>query len=125
MLTGNLQQEIITMVHSGANIIISGGTSSGKTTFLNTLLQYVPEFKRILTVEDTYEINVKQRDQVNYIISRNESNPTINYSQIIDHLVRSRPDLIVCGEISVSNAFPILRMLNSGHSGLVYVYRTC
>ncbi|MGI9215310.1 MAG: ATPase, T2SS/T4P/T4SS family, partial [Gammaproteobacteria bacterium] len=111
--------EIITMVHSGANIIISDGTSLGKTTFLNTLLQYVPEFKRILTVEDTYEINVKQRDQVNYIISRNESNPTINYSQIIDHLVRSRPDLIVCGEISVSNAFPILRMLNSGHSGFM------
>lgn len=118
-LTGGLKQEIIMMLQSGANIVISGGTSSGKTTFLNTLLQFVPSSKRILAVEDTYELNIGQYDKVNYIISRNEANPTINYPQIIDHLVRSRPDLIVCGEISVANAFPILRMLNSGHSGFM------
>lgn len=118
-LTGQLKNEIICMLQSGANIVISGGTSSGKTTFLNTLLQFVPQSKRILAVEDTYELNIGQYDKVNYIISRNESNPTINYPQIIDHLVRSRPDLIVCGEISVANAFPILRMLNSGHSGFM------
>ena len=58
-------------------------------------------------------------DKVNYMISRNEANPLVNYPQIIDHLVRSRPDLIVCGEISVANAFPILRMLNTGHRGFM------
>jgi Flp pilus assembly CpaF family ATPase len=118
-LIGQLKQEIIARLQTGANIIISGGTSSGKTTFLNNLLRYVPKSKRILTVEDTYELNVDQLDQVNYLVSRNEANPTINYPQIIDHLVRSRPDLIVCGEISVANAFPILRMLNSGHAGFM------
>ena len=81
--------------------MVSGGTSSGKTTFLNTLLSYIPRSKRILAVEDTYELNIGHYDKVNYIISRNEANPTINYPQIIDHLVRSRPDLIVCDEISV------------------------
>jgi Flp pilus assembly CpaF family ATPase len=118
-LTGQLKNEMISMLQNGANIVISGGTSSGKTTFLNTLLRYVPQSKRILAVEHTYELNIQQYDKVNYIISRNETNPTVNYPQIIDHLVRSRPDLIVCGEISVTNAFPVLRMLNSGHSGFM------
>ncbi len=119
LLTGKLKSEVISMLHRGANIVISGGTSSGKTTFLNTLLRYVSQSKRILAVEDTYELNIQQYDKVNYIISRNEFNPIVNYPQIIDHLVRSRPDLIVCGEISVTNAFPVLRMLNSGHSGFM------
>ena len=118
-LTGQLKDEIISMLSNGANIVVSGGTSSGKTTFLNTLLHYIPRSKRILAVEDTYELNIGHYDKVNYIVSRNEANPTINYPQIIDHLVRSRPDLIVCGEISVANAFPILRMLNTGHRGFM------
>lgn len=119
LLTGCLKQEIIAMLQSGANIVISGGTSSGKTTFLNTLLRLVSQSKRILAVEDTYELAIGQYDKVNYMVSRNESNPSVNYPQIIDHLVRSRPDLIVCGEISVANAFPVLRMLNTGHRGFM------
>jgi Flp pilus assembly CpaF family ATPase len=52
-------------------------------------------------------------------VSRNETNPAIGYSAIIDHLVRSRPDVIIAGEVSVANAFPIVRMLNSGHAGFM------
>ena len=118
-LTGDEKEKIIGFVRNGANMVISGGTSSGKTTFLNTLVRYIPAETRILTVEDTYELDIPHHDQINYVVSRNESNPAIGYAQIIDHLVRSRPDVIIAGEVSVSNSFPIIRMLNSGHSGFM------
>jgi Flp pilus assembly CpaF family ATPase len=113
------KDNLISMIEKGANIIISGGTSSGKTTFLNCLLNYVPKDRRILSVEDTYELNIEHYDKSNYLVSRNENNPTIGYPQMIDHLMRSRPDMIVCGELSMANALPILRMLNSGHAGFL------
>jgi Flp pilus assembly CpaF family ATPase len=118
-LTGSTKEKIIRFVRNGANMVISGGTSSGKTTFLNTLVRYIPAETRILTVEDTYELDIPHHDQINYVVSRNETTPTIGYSQMIDHLVRSRPDVIIAGEVSVSNSFPIIRMLNSGHSGFM------
>jgi len=113
------KDNLVSMIERGANVIISGGTSSGKTTFLNCLLKYVPKNRRILSVEDTYELNIEHYDKANYLVSRNESSPTISYPQMIDHLMRSRPDMIVCGELSMANALPILRMLNSGHAGFL------
>jgi len=118
-LRGALKDRIIYLVQSGANILISGGTSSGKTTFLNQLIAYIPEPTRILTVEDTRELEVPHLNRKHYIVSRNEANPAIGYSEMIDHLMRSRPDVIIAGEISVSNAFPIVRLFNSGHSGFM------
>lgn len=118
-LSGALKERIIHLVQSGANMVISGGTSSGKTTFLNQLIAYIPEHTRILTVEDTRELEVPHLNRKHYIVSRNEANPAIGYSEMIDHLMRSRPDVIIAGEISVSNAFPIVRLFNSGHSGFM------
>ena len=118
-ISGNVKNSLVSLIEHGSNIVISGGTSSGKTTFLNCLLKYVPKDKRILSVEDTYELDIQHHDKANYLVSRNEQNATIGYPQMIDHLVRSRPDMIVCGEVSVANAFPILRMLNSGHAGFM------
>lgn len=118
-LSGALKERIIHLVQTGANMVISGGTSSGKTTFLNQLIAYIPEHTRILTVEDTRELEVPHLNRKHYIVSRNEANPAIGYSEMIDHLMRSRPDVIVAGEISVSNAFPVVRLFNSGHSGFM------
>jgi len=118
-LEGEWKEKIIHLVQKGANIIISGGTSSGKTTFLNQLIRYIPTNARILTVEDTAELEVPHHNLVNYVISRNEGNPTVGYSEVIDHLVRSRPDVIIAGEVSVANSFPLVRMLNTGHSGFM------
>ena len=118
-LVGEKKDKLVAMIERGANIIVSGGTSSGKTTFLNCLLKYVPKDRRILSVEDTYELSIDHYDKANYLVSRNENNPTIGYPQMIDHLMRSRPDMIVCGELSMANALPILRMLNSGHAGFL------
>ncbi|MBN9344453.1 MAG: Flp pilus assembly complex ATPase component TadA, partial [Holosporales bacterium] len=103
----------------GANILISGGTSSGKTTFMNMLLQSIPKDKRILILEDTRELNVPHENHVHYVVSRNEKNPTLDYPQMIDHLMRSRPDIILMGELSMANSYPILRLLNSGHAGFM------
>ncbi len=118
-LQGALKDRIIQSIILGANVIVSGGTSSGKTTFLNRLINYIPSETRILTVEDTRELDIPHVNQKNYIVSRNESNPAIDYAAIIDHLLRSRPDMIIAGEVSVANAFPIIRMLNSGHAGFM------
>ncbi len=118
-LKGAIQERLINLVKRGANMIVSGGTSSGKTTFLNQLIPYIPKESRILTVEDTYELDIPHLNAVSYFISRNESNPSIGYAEMIDHLVRSRPDIIITGEVSVANAFPIVRILNTGHLGFM------
>lgn len=118
-VVGQFQERLIQMVRRGANLLVSGGTSSGKTSFLNQLIPYIPPEKRILSVEDTRELDIPHRNQKNYIVSRNETNTVIGYPEIIDHLVRSRPDVIIAGEVSVANAFPIVRLLNSGHSGFM------
>jgi len=116
---GDIKAQIIQMVQEGVNLLVSGGTSSGKTTFLNQLIRYIPLEKRILTVEDTRELDIPHINQKSYIVSRNETNTVIGYPEVIDHLVRSRPDVIIAGEVSVANAFPIVRMLNSGHAGFM------
>lgn len=113
------EQMIISLIIEGANILISGGTSSGKTTFMNCLLSSIPQDKRILVLEDTRELNIPQENHVHYVVSRNEKHPTLDYPQMIDHLMRSRPDIILMGELSIANSFPILRLLNSGHAGFM------
>ena len=116
---GEFKQELLHLVRQGASILVSGGTSSGKTTFLNLLIQEIPLHKRILTVEDTRELTIPHKDCVSYIISRNTKEDAMGYPQVIDHIMRSRPDLVLGGEVSVSNAFPFLRLLNTGHKGFM------
>ncbi|OJX10125.1 MAG: hypothetical protein BGO77_03155 [Caedibacter sp. 37-49] len=113
------EQMIASLIKEGANILISGGTSSGKTTFMNVLIQAIPQDKRILVLEDTRELNIPHENHVHYMVSRNEKNPTLDYPQMIDHLMRSRPDIILMGELSIANAYPISRLLNSGHAGFM------
>lgn len=119
-LTGDLKAEILTRVREGSNWVISGGTSSGKTTFLRQLLKHLPLEKRILTLEDTREIYLPTHGHVvHHVVARNGSpeEKRQGYADEIDHMMRSRPDIIVLGEVSTSNALPILRFLNSGHAG--------
>lgn len=117
----NLEHEtmITSLIEEGANILISGGTSSGKTTLMNRLLQAIPQNRRILVLEDTRELNIPHENHVHYVVSRNEKNLTLDYPQMIDHLMRSRPDIILMGELSMANSYPILRLLNSGHAGFM------
>ena len=119
-LWGDIKDEVIGLVEEGVNCVISGGTSSGKTTFLRQLLKYIPQKKRIITIEDTREVFLPAHPQVqHHTVPRNGSNEAQKkaYTDEIDHMMRSRPDIIILGEVSTSNSFPVVRFLNTGHAG--------
>lgn len=118
-VAGATLAEVEAAIRRGANVVISGGTSSGKTTLANLLLPLIPADRRLLTIEDTPELDAPQHNQVNHIVSRNEANPRVGYAEVFDHAMRSRPDQILLGELSIPNAFPALLLLNSGHRGLI------
>lgn len=121
-LTGRWAEKVTEAVRAGQTIFVSGGTSSGKTTLLNLLVEHVPEGKRVLTVEDTRELVVPHRDRNHFTPPRHSvagiPSP-VDYARIIDHLMRSRPDVIIAGELSIANTFPALRLLNTGHKGFM------
>jgi len=118
-LPSSIQNELIKAVREGESILVSGGTSSGKTTFLKALIQYIPLEKRVLTVEDTPELEVPHLNKVHYLVNRNEKSPVISWPQVIDHLMRSRPDVIIAGELSIANTFALISLLDTGHRGFM------
>lgn len=102
------------------NIVISGSSFTGKTTLLNCLLKYVPEDRRIISAEDTPEIDMSRfYDGVSLLANRDvEPGPgEQNWSQLFAHKMRSSPDNIIFGEISEQNAKPALSAINSGAKG--------
>ena len=101
------------------NIIICGGTGTGKTTFLNALSSYIPENERIVTVEDTAELRLQQEHWVSL-----ESRPAniegkgeITIKDLVKNCLRMRPDRIVVGECRGSEALDMLQAMNTGHEG--------
>jgi Flp pilus assembly CpaF family ATPase len=121
-ITGEWAEKIISAVSAGNTIFVSGGTSSGKTTLLNVLVEHIPVGKRVLTVEDTRELRVPHRDRNHFVPPRHrsaEAPAAVDYAKIIDHLMRSRPDIVIAGELSIRNTFPSLRLLNTGHKGFM------
>jgi Flp pilus assembly CpaF family ATPase len=121
-ITGEWADKIVGAVNSGHTIFVSGGTSSGKTTLLNVLVEHIPMSKRVLTVEDTRELRVPHRDRNHFVPPRHSAGDApaaVDYAKIIDHLMRSRPDIVIAGELSIRNTFPSLRLLNTGHKGFM------
>lgn len=116
---GELKETILSFINFQKSIIISGGTSSGKTTLLNLLAQNIPLHKRILSIEDARELSLPHKNWKAYCIPRYEEKTSSTYQSIIDHFMRARPDIILSGEISILNSFPILRLLNTGHQGFM------
>ena len=99
-------------------ILISGGTSSGKTTFLNSLLRAVSETERIVVVEDTPEIAVAQPNLVGLVAVRgDEGEARIGVDDLLQAALRLRPDRIIVGEIRGHEATTFLRAINTGHPG--------
>ena len=106
---------LILSIKRGDHILVSGGTATGKTTFLNNMLKILDEHKRIITVEDTRELIVHQPNHVHLVLARTEANNKFDYRQVVDLVVRFTPDAIIGGEISTSNAGAIWELMNSGH----------
>jgi pilus assembly protein CpaF len=105
-------------VLSRKNILICGGTGSGKTTTLNILSRFIPEEERILLIEDTAEIQITQPNLVRFE-SRHSQNglPAVAIRDLLKAALRHRPDRILLGEVRGGEAFDLLQLLNTGHSG--------
>lgn len=104
------------------SIVISGATSTGKTTFTNKVIDLIPVNNRIITVEDARELTVHQKNRVHLMVPRNRSANQVGYGTIIDSLMRLTPDWIVCGELSIDNAQPIYATMGKGHPVLTTVH---
>ena len=97
------------------NILISGGTGTGKTTFLNACLKLIPNHERIITVEDTREVKVTQPNVAHLLF--NEDDQEITALKIFKTCLRLRPDRIFLSELRGAEVWPYLRAANSGHPG--------
>jgi pilus assembly protein CpaF len=117
-LTNSLAAQLEEYVAQRKNILICGGTSSGKTTLANLLTEFIPDHERIVLIEDTAEIQI-QKDNVLRFEARREQNglPAVTIRDLLKATLRHRPDRIIVGEIRGGEAFDLLQLLNTGHSG--------
>ncbi len=111
---------LISLVVAGYNIFISGGTGSGKTTFLNALSEYIPKTERIITIEDNAELQIRGVENLVRLEARNanvEGTGAITIRDLIKTALRMRPDRIIVGEVRSDEAIDMLQALNTGHDG--------
>lgn len=106
-------------VQAGYNIFISGGTSSGKTTFLNSLSMEIPKGQRVITIEDSAELKLEQENWVRLETrnSNSENMGQISMRDLIKTALRMRPDRIIVGEVRGAEAFDMVQAMNTGHDG--------
>lgn len=109
---------IHTAITKRVSILISGGTSSGKTTFLNACLKSVDPHERIITLEDTRELFPPQANTVHLIASKGDQGTAdVTIQNLLESSLRMRPDRLFVGEIRGAEAFSFLRAINTGHPG--------
>jgi pilus assembly protein CpaF len=117
-LDQSLANQLEDYVLSRKNILISGGTGSGKTATLNILARFIPEEERILLIEDTAEIQIAQANLVRFEARPPQNGlPGVAIRDLLKAALRHRPDRILLGEIRGGEAFDLLQLLNTGHSG--------
>ncbi|MAY20219.1 MAG: P-type DNA transfer ATPase VirB11 [Erythrobacteraceae bacterium] len=105
-------------VRERRNILVSGGTSTGKTTFLNSLLAEIPQDERLVLIEDTAELHLKHLNAVGLQAARGElSEARVTAEDLLIAALRMRPDRIILGELRGVEAFTFLRAVNTGHPG--------
>jgi pilus assembly protein CpaF len=118
-LTENMAEFLRACVAARLNIVISGGTSSGKTTMLNVLSSFISRDERIVTIEDAVELQLRQR----HVVRMETKNPNVDGSGAMDtrtlvrHSLRMRPDRIIVGEVRSGESLDMLQAMNTGHSG--------
>jgi pilus assembly protein CpaF len=117
-LTENVAKHLECFVRARKNILISGGTGTGKTTLLNILGKFIGDEERILLIEDTAEIQLGQPNLVRFEARQVQNGlPAVTIRDLLKASLRHRPDRIVLGEIRGGEAFDLLQLLNTGHSG--------
>src|SRR6266568_7096853 len=119
-LTTELAAQLEDYVAQGKNILICGGTSSGKTTLANVLTEFIPDHERIVLIEDTAEIQIQKDNIVRFETRRAQNEvPAVTIRDLLKATLRHRPDRIILGEIRGGEAFDLLQLLNTGHSGTI------
>ncbi len=120
---GTLDERIEKILHGAVktrlNILISGGTGTGKTTLLNVLSEYIPATERIVTIEDSAELHLKQ-DHVVRLETRPpniEGKGEVTQRDLVRNALRMRPDRIIVGEVRGGEALDMLQAMNTGHDG--------
>nr|WP_235510436.1 CpaF family protein [Tsuneonella troitsensis] len=114
-----MAQVMRALVYSRKNVLISGGTGSGKTTLLNAMSSYIDERERIVTIEDSAELQLQQEH-----VARLETRPAniegrgeVSQRDLVKNALRMRPDRIIVGEVRAGEAFDMLQAMNTGHDG--------
>ncbi|WP_068545750.1 CpaF family protein [Thalassotalea crassostreae] len=118
-MSEEIGQLIEACVHGKLNVLISGGTGSGKTTLLNILSGYIPEYERIITIEDSAELQLQQPHTVRLEtrIANIEGRGEVTQRDLVRNCLRMRPDRIVIGEVRGEEAVDMLSAMNTGHEG--------
>ena len=121
---GSISPEIVEflrlLIVSGYNIFISGGTGSGKTTFLNALTEFIPKDERVITIEDSAELQVIGIENLVRLEARDknlEGNLEVTIRDLVKASLRMRPDRIIVGECRGAEALEVLQAFNTGHDG--------
>ncbi len=119
-ITPEVAKFLQTLVKARYNIFIAGGTGSGKTTFLNALSNYIPKDERIITIEDSAELQIENVPNLVSLESRNANSAgagAITIRDLIKSSLRMRPDRIIVGEVRGAEALDMLQAMNTGHDG--------
>jgi len=118
-VTGEMAQVLQGIVRARRNVLISGGTGSGKTTLLNALSAYIDDYERVITIEDSAELQLQQPH-----VGRLETRPAniegkgeVAQRDLVRNALRMRPDRIIVGEVRSGEAFDMLQAMNTGHDG--------
>ena len=119
-ITREVAEVLKLFVTAKYNIFVCGGTGSGKTTFLNALSNYIPRDERIITIEDSAELQIKNIDNLVQLETRNagaDGNGAVTIRDLIKSALRMRPERIVVGEVRGAEALDMLQAMNTGHDG--------
>jgi len=119
-LTAELAKQLQQFVIARKNILICGGTACGKTTLANILMESIPDHERIVLIEDTAEIHIHKPNVLRFEARREQNGfPAVTIRDLLKATLRHRPDRIIVGEIRGGEAFDLLQLLNTGHSGTI------
>jgi type IV secretion system protein VirB11 len=115
---GDIAGMLSAAVRARKNILVSGGTSTGKTTFLNALIREIPASERLIFIEDTPEIHLHHANSLGLLAARSElGEARVTANDLLAASLRMRPDRIILGELRGEEAYAFLRAINTGHPG--------
>ncbi len=119
-LTAEVAAFLKVLVRSGYNCFVCGGTSSGKTTLLNVLSQFIPPQERVVVIEDSAELQIEQVENIVRLECRNanvQGKGQVDMSQLVKASLRMRPDRIIVGEVRGKEVMDMIQAMNTGHDG--------